>query len=53
MAILTPGDRDLVCGISTPTGRTAGIWPPDMPTRPAAIKAEWDPQDLFRVGAAL
>jgi Berberine and berberine like len=40
-------------GISTPTEHTAEVWPAETRRRLAAIKAEWDPANLFRAGPAL
>jgi hypothetical protein len=40
-------------GVSTPTEHTAEIWPEPMRARLAAIKAEWDPANLFRAGPAV
>ena len=40
-------------GMSTPTEHTDEIWPPEMRARLAGIKAEWDPQNLFRAGPSV
>ena len=40
-------------GISTPTEHTAEVWPAGTRRRLAAIKAEWDPANLFRAGPAV
>jgi hypothetical protein len=40
-------------GISTPTEHTAQVWPAETRRRLAAIKAEWDPANLFRAGPAV
>jgi FAD binding domain len=40
-------------GISTPTEHTAEVWPAETRRRLAAIKAEWDPANLFRAGPAV
>ena len=40
-------------GISTPPQHSAEVWPAGTRRRLAAIKAEWDPADLFRAGPAV
>jgi hypothetical protein len=40
-------------GISTPTEHTEEAWPPELRHRLAAVKAEWDPRNLFRAGPAV
>lgn len=40
-------------GISTPTEHTAEVWPAETRRRLAAIKADWDPANLFRAGPAV
>ena len=40
-------------GISTPTEHTDEVWPAETRRRLAAIKAEWDPANLFRAGPAV
>ena len=43
----------LLDGISTPTAHTDEVWPAGTRRRLAAIKAEWDPANLFRAGPAV
>jgi hypothetical protein len=40
-------------GISTPTEHVEEVWPDATRRRLAAIKAEWDPANLFRAGPAV
>jgi hypothetical protein len=40
-------------GISTPTEHAAEVWPAGTRRRLGAIKAEWDPANLFRAGPAV